>query len=85
MVVVSQSAVNETELIAPCGMTCSVRTLYLAHKHDMRRKGVKMAQCGGYHPRDRQCALLKKRYDPSNNVRDQTAFNAGEVQQTKSR
>ena len=52
---------DDTELIAPCGMNCSVCSRYLARKHDVRRKGVRMAYCAGCRPRDRKCAFLKKR------------------------
>jgi uncharacterized protein DUF3795 len=54
---------NTTELIAPCGMNCSVCSRYLARKYDVRSKGVKMSYCAGCRPRDRKCALLKKRCD----------------------
>ena len=54
---------DNTELIAPCGMNCSVCSRYLASKYDVKRKGVRMAYCVGCRPRDRKCALLKKRCD----------------------
>jgi hypothetical protein len=53
----------KAELIAPCGMDCNVCSGYLALKHDVRTKGVKMAYCKGCRPRDKQCAFLKKRCD----------------------
>jgi Protein of unknown function (DUF3795) len=59
----ADSPTNGTELIAPCGMNCSVCSRYLARRHDVRNKGVKMAYCAGCRPRDRQCTSLKKRCD----------------------
>jgi len=49
------------ELIAPCGMDCSVCSNYLALKNDVRAKGVRMAYCKGCRPRDKKCSFLKKR------------------------
>jgi len=54
---------DTTELIAPCGMNCSVCSRYLTRKYDVKRKGVRMSYCVGCRPRDRKCALLKKRCD----------------------
>jgi hypothetical protein len=54
---------HEVELIAPCGMNCSVCSSYLAHKYDLRSKGVKMPYCTGCRPRDKKCAFLVKRCD----------------------
>ncbi|MGZ4902493.1 MAG: DUF3795 domain-containing protein [Halobacteriota archaeon] len=54
---------NNNELIAPCGMDCSVCNRYLARKYDTKNKGVLMAYCIGCRPRDRKCAALKKRCD----------------------
>jgi len=51
----------DEELIAPCGMDCSVCSGYLAFKHDVKNKGIRMAYCKGCRPRDKQCAFLKKR------------------------
>jgi hypothetical protein len=50
-----------TELIAPCGMNCSVCSSYLALKHDVKSKGVRMSYCAGCRPRDKKCAFIKKR------------------------
>ena len=33
------------ELIAPCGMDCNVCSGYLALKHDVREKGVRIPYC----------------------------------------
>jgi hypothetical protein len=52
---------NETDLIAPCGMNCGVCSLYLALRHDVKSKGIKMPYCKGCRPRDKKCAFLKKR------------------------
>ena len=51
------------ELIAPCGMNCSICSGYLAFKNDVRNKGIRMAYCAGCRPRDKKCAFLKKRCD----------------------
>jgi hypothetical protein len=48
------------ELIAPCGMNCNVCSGYLAMKHDMKSKGIRMTYCTGCRPRDKKCAFLKK-------------------------
>ena len=49
------------ELIAPCGMNCSICSGYLAFKYDIKGKGIKMPYCSGCRPRDKKCAFLKKR------------------------
>ena len=54
------NTMNE-ELIAPCGMNCSICSRYLAFRNDVRSKGIRMAYCRGCRPRDRQCAWLKRR------------------------
>ena len=51
------------ELIAPCGMNCGICSGYLAYKHALKSKGVKMPNCIGYRPRDKKCFFLKKRCD----------------------
>ena len=48
------------DLIAPCGMNCGVCSGYLALKHDLRHKGIRMSYCYGCRPRDKKCAFLKK-------------------------
>lgn len=50
-----------TDVIAPCGMDCSVCSSYLASEHDIKAKGLKMPYCKGCRPRDKKCAFLKKR------------------------
>ena len=49
------------ELIAPCGMNCGICSGYLAFKHDVKSKGIRMPHCIGCRPRDKKCAFLKKR------------------------
>ena len=49
------------ELIAPCGMNCNVCAAYLAQKHDVKGKGIRMMYCIGCRPRNKPCAFLKKR------------------------
>ena len=51
----------ENKLIAPCGMNCEICSGYLAFKHDVKNKGVKMPYCIGCRPRDKKCVFLKKR------------------------
>ncbi len=51
----------DTELIAPCGMNCGICSEYLAFKHDVKSKGIRMPYCTGCRPRDKKCAFLKKR------------------------
>lgn len=68
---------DDTELIAPCGMNCSVCSRYLARKYDVKRKGVRMAYCVGCRPRDRKCALLKKRCDLLLNHRVRFCYECG--------
>jgi len=59
------------ELIAPCGMNCTICSGYLAYRHDVKSKEIKMPYCIGCRPRDKQCAFLKKRCEllMSNKVR----------------
>jgi hypothetical protein len=52
---------HRRELIAPCGMDCSVCSGYLAWKHDVKSKGIRMPYCSGCRPREKKCAFLKKR------------------------
>jgi len=49
------------DLIAPCGMNCGICSGYLAFKHDVKIKGIRMPYCSGCRPRDKKCAFLKKR------------------------
>ena len=49
------------ELIAPCGMNCAICSGYLALRHNVKNKGIRMPYCEGCRPRDKKCAFLKKR------------------------
>jgi hypothetical protein len=50
----------DEELIAPCGMNCSICSGYIALKIDIKNKGVGIPYCPGCRPRDKKCAFLKK-------------------------
>ena len=50
-----------SRLIAPCGMDCAICSGYLALRHDVKSKGIRMPYCKGCRPRDKTCAFLKKR------------------------
>ena len=50
----------EEKLIAPCGMNCGICSGYLAFKHEIKSKGIKMSYCAGCRPRNKKCAFLKK-------------------------
>jgi len=52
---------KDPDLIAPCGMNCAVCGAYLSRAHDIRSRGIRQPYCTGCRPRDKQCALLKKR------------------------
>ncbi|MGA9048731.1 MAG: DUF3795 domain-containing protein [Dehalococcoidia bacterium] len=45
-------------------MNCAICSRYLAFKHDVRSKGIRMSYCAGCRPRDRKCALIKKKCPP---------------------
>lgn len=51
----------DESLIAPCGMNCAICSRYLAKCNIVREQGITMAYCAGCRPRNRICALLKKR------------------------
>ncbi len=51
---------THTQLIAPCGMNCSLCSGYLAGQSDVKSKGIRMPYCAGCRPRGKQCAYLKK-------------------------
>ncbi len=51
----------QKELVAPCGINCAVCGGYLAWKHDVKNRGVRMSYCTGCRPRNKKCAFLKKR------------------------
>jgi len=52
---------NSKELVAPCGMNCAICSGYLALKHEMKTKGIRMPYCKGCRPRGKICAFLKKK------------------------
>lgn len=62
------------ELVAPCGMNCGVCSGYLALKHDIMSKGIRMPYCIGCRPRDKKCAFLKKRCELLLNHKVQFCF-----------
>jgi hypothetical protein len=41
-------------------MDCALCAAYLAMKHDVKAKGVKMPYCAGCRPRGKRCAYLRK-------------------------
>jgi len=47
------------ELIAPCGMNCSICSGYLAYSRNLPRQRGKIIHCAGCRPRNKQCAFLK--------------------------
>jgi hypothetical protein len=49
-----------SDLVAPCGMNCSLCASYLALKNDVKNKGVKISYCIGCRPRNKNCAFIKK-------------------------
>ncbi|HIH02250.1 TPA: DUF3795 domain-containing protein [Thermoplasmata archaeon] len=50
----------ERHLVAPCGMNCNICAGYLASKHDVKAKGIRLMYCIGCRPRDKNCAFLKR-------------------------
>jgi hypothetical protein len=55
------NAVNDSVLIAPCGMNCALCASYIAQKNDLKTKGIRMPYCAGCRPRNKQCSFIKKR------------------------
>ena len=53
--------ITRKDLIAPCGMNCSICSNFLALKNDIKSKGVRMPYCSGCRIRNKKCAFLKKR------------------------
>jgi len=45
----------DEELIAPCGMNCSLCSSYLAMKNDLKRKGFGKTYCAGCLPGSKNC------------------------------
>jgi hypothetical protein len=60
-VLMLQSGMMDTELIAPCGMNCGVCSSFLARRYDTKSRGIKISYCTGCRPRGKMCAFLKKR------------------------
>jgi len=56
-----KDSIDKTDLIAPCGMNCTVCGSYLALINDIKNKGIKIPYCSGCRPRNKKCAFLKKR------------------------
>lgn len=53
----------EEDLIAPCGMNCSLCVSYLAMKNNLKKKGFGKSYCAGCLPRGKNCAFMKKHCD----------------------
>jgi Protein of unknown function (DUF3795) len=51
------------ELIAPCGMDCSVCSAYLAFLNATPKKRGRVTHCIGCRPRNKKCAYLKGHCD----------------------
>lgn len=53
---------SEKDLIAPCGMNCSLCIAYIFNKHDLNKEGFKKKYCTGCIARGKNCtfALGKK-------------------------
>jgi len=49
-----------SDLVAPCGMNCTLCASYLALVNDVKSKGIRMPYCAGCRPRNKNCAFLKK-------------------------
>jgi hypothetical protein len=51
------------ELIAPCGMNCSLCVSYLAMKNDLNKQGFSKKYCPGCLPRGKNCTYMKDQCD----------------------
>lgn len=49
------------ELVAPCGMNCNVCSGYLGLQYNVKNQGIRISYCLSCRPRDKKCAVLKKR------------------------
>ncbi|HLE74959.1 MAG TPA: DUF3795 domain-containing protein [Candidatus Bathyarchaeia archaeon] len=49
-----------SDLIAPCGMNCTLCASYLALQNEVKSKGIRVPYCAGCRPRNKKCAFLKK-------------------------
>ncbi|MGB7595415.1 MAG: DUF3795 domain-containing protein [Erysipelotrichaceae bacterium] len=50
----------EEQLIAPCGMNCSLCVSYQSMRTDLNKKGFGKTYCAGCLPRGKNCAFMKK-------------------------
>jgi hypothetical protein len=59
---VKKKKIEEDELIAPCGMNCSLCIAYIFNKHDLNKEGFHRKYCSGCIARGKNCtfALGKK-------------------------
>jgi hypothetical protein len=57
--VTRKEAAMDPELVAPCGMNCSVCSAYLAYSHNIPKERGKINHCEGCRPRGKGCAYLK--------------------------
>ncbi|MFO7611940.1 MAG: DUF3795 domain-containing protein [Clostridia bacterium] len=48
----------EEQLIAPCGMNCSLCVSYQAMKNDLKNKGFNRKYCPGCIPRGKNCTFM---------------------------
>lgn len=48
------------ELVAPCGMNCSICKAYLALSRNVPRKKGAVTHCAGCRVRDKNCAFIKR-------------------------
>ena len=51
---------KKAELIAPCGMNCSLCFSYLAMKDDLNKQGFRRKYCAGCLPRGKNCTFMSK-------------------------
>ena len=50
----------EKEMIAPCGMNCSLCIAYLGEKYDIKKHGINRKYCDGCRPRGENCLHMAK-------------------------
>jgi hypothetical protein len=53
----------QEELIAPCGMNCSLCVSYLARENDLNQKGFARRYCPGCRPRGKNCSFMAHHCD----------------------
>lgn len=49
----------EEQLIAPCGMNCSLCVAYQSEKYDLKKKGFNRQYCPGCIPRGKHCLHMQ--------------------------